>query len=78
MITNNNFRAGVRFVAAVLMLSAGANPLFAVSGDSYESGYGETGRIKEGKVSTRGGRYLTVWRRAADGEWKIIRNIVLP
>ncbi|HJQ34785.1 MAG TPA: SgcJ/EcaC family oxidoreductase [Pyrinomonadaceae bacterium] len=154
----NNFRAGVRLVVAVLLLSAGANPLFAGSGDAklaravrkanadwvtavktgdaatiaapyaddavfiladgtcirgragiekmyregferggvaasaridsrklvvdgdlaYESGYGETGRIKEGKVLTRGGRYLTVWQRAADGDWKIIRNIVLP
>lgn len=47
-------------------------------GLAYESGYGEIGRIKEGKVSTSGGRYLTVWQRAPDGEWKIIRNIVLP
>lgn len=23
-------------------------------------------------------RYLTVWRRQADGSWKIFRNIVLP
>ncbi|HYJ46195.1 MAG TPA: SgcJ/EcaC family oxidoreductase [Pyrinomonadaceae bacterium] len=50
-----------------------------VDGDlAYESGYGEIGRSKEGKVSTSGGRYLTVWQRTADGEWKIIRNIVLP
>lgn len=45
---------------------------------AYESGYGEIGRIKDGKVATSGGRYLTVWQRAANGEWKIIRNIVLP
>ena len=50
-----------------------------VDGDlAYESGYGEVGRIKEGKVATSGGRYLTVWQRRGDGEWKIIRNIVLP
>ena len=50
-----------------------------VDGDlAYESGYGEVGRITEGKESKSGGRYLTVWQRADDGEWKIIRNIVLP
>jgi uncharacterized protein (TIGR02246 family) len=50
-----------------------------VDGDlAYESGYGEVGRMKEGKLSSSGGRYLTVWQRRADGEWKIIRNIVLP
>jgi len=50
-----------------------------IDGDlAYESGYGEIGRIKEGKVSTSGGRYLTVWQRTAGGEWKIIRNVVLP
>ncbi len=50
-----------------------------IDGDlAYESGYGEVGTTKTGKLSTRGGRYLTVWQRQADGEWKIIRNIVLP
>src|ERR1044071_4603662 len=158
VMLTNNFRSGVRFVVAVVLLSAGASPLFAGSGDpklaravrkanaewvtavktgdaatiaapyaddavfiladgtcirgraeiekmyragferagvaasaridsrklvvdgdlAYESGYGEIGLIKEGKVSTSGGRYLTVWQRAADGEWEIIRNIVLP
>lgn len=48
-----------------------------VDGDlAYESGYGEIRRVSEGKVSTTGGRYLTVWRRTTDGEWQIIRNIV--
>jgi uncharacterized protein (TIGR02246 family) len=50
-----------------------------VDGDlAYESGYGEVRRMTEGKLSSSGGRYLTVWQRMADGEWKIIRNIVLP
>ena len=50
-----------------------------VDGDlAYESGYGEVGRVKEGKLSSSRGRYLTVWQRRADGEWKIIRNIALP
>ncbi|HKP47441.1 MAG TPA: SgcJ/EcaC family oxidoreductase [Pyrinomonadaceae bacterium] len=48
-----------------------------VDGDlAYESGYGEVGTTKAGKLSTRGGRYLTVWQRQAGGDWKIIRNIV--
>lgn len=48
-----------------------------VDGDlAYESGYGEIGRISEGKASTTGGRYLTVWQRTTEGEWQIIRNIV--
>ena len=50
-----------------------------IDGDlAYESGYGEIGTLKEGKVSISGGRFLTVWQRQADGEWKILRNIVLP
>ncbi len=48
-----------------------------VDGDlAYESGYGEIRRTSEGKVSTTGGRYLTVWQRTVGGEWQIIRNIV--
>jgi uncharacterized protein (TIGR02246 family) len=50
-----------------------------VDGDlAYESGYGQIGRTKSGKAVTSGGRYLTVWQRASDGAWTIIRNIVLP
>lgn len=50
-----------------------------VDGDlAYESGYGEIGRTKSGTAVTSGGRYLTVWQRASDGAWTIIRNIVLP
>jgi len=50
-----------------------------VDGDlAYESGYGEIGLLKDGKLSTNGGRFLTVWQRQADGDWKILRNIVLP
>jgi uncharacterized protein (TIGR02246 family) len=50
-----------------------------VDGDvAYESGYGEIGRTKSGKTVTSGGRYLTVWQRASEGAWTIIRNIVLP
>jgi uncharacterized protein (TIGR02246 family) len=50
-----------------------------VDGDlAYESGYAEIGVTREGKEIVRGGRYLTVWQRQADGEWKILRNVVLP
>ena len=43
----------------------------------YESGSAEITVIKEGKAITRTSRYLTVWQRGTDGEWKIVRNIVL-
>ena len=45
---------------------------------AYESGDGEIGLLKDGKVSTYRGRFLTVWQRQANGDWKILRNIVLP
>jgi uncharacterized protein (TIGR02246 family) len=44
---------------------------------AYESGNAEVSVMKEGKPVTRTSRYLTIWQRAADGEWKIVRNIVL-
>jgi len=50
-----------------------------VDGDlAYESGYGEIGFVKDGKLSINGGRFLTVWQRQANGDWKILRNVVLP
>ena len=45
---------------------------------AYESGYGEIGLLKDGKLSINGGRFLTVWQRQKNGDWKILRNIVLP
>lgn len=45
---------------------------------AYETGYGEVTYRKDGKPATSGGPYLTVWRKQADGEWKILRNVVLP
>lgn len=44
---------------------------------AYESGNAEITVMKEGKPLTRTSRYLTIWQRAPDGEWKIVRNIVL-
>ena len=50
-----------------------------VDGDlAYESGYGEIGLLKDGKLSVNGGRFVTVWQRQANGDWKILRNVVLP
>jgi len=50
-----------------------------VDGDlGYESGYGEIESLKDGKLSISGGRFLTVWQRQANGDWKILRNVVLP
>ena len=50
-----------------------------VDGDlAYESGWGEMTTVKDGKPATAGGAFLTVWKRQADGGWKILRNVVLP
>jgi len=43
---------------------------------AYESGSAEVTATKEAKPVTS--RYLTIWQRGADGEWKIVRNIALP
>ena len=49
-----------------------------VDGDlAYEMGNAEVSGMKEGKLVTRTSRYLTIWQRQPDGEWKIVRNIVL-
>jgi|SRR5215208_104748 len=45
---------------------------------AYESGNAEIESLREGKLSIDRGRFLTVWQSQADGEWKILRNVVLP
>ena len=45
---------------------------------AYEWGHGEVTYAKEGKPSTNGGPYLTVWKKQRDGNWKILRNVILP
>jgi uncharacterized protein (TIGR02246 family) len=45
---------------------------------AYETGYGEVTYTRDGKPMTGGGPYLTVWKKQADGEWKILRNVILP
>jgi ketosteroid isomerase-like protein len=43
----------------------------------YEWGTGTmVARAADGTEATRGGPYLTVWKRGADGSWRIIRNLV--
>ena len=42
---------------------------------AYESGYAEA-HFSNGAV--RKGRFSTVWKRQADGHWKIFRNLSLP
>ena len=43
---------------------------------AYESGDAEATVTREGKPTVVKSRYLTVWRRGENGEWKIIRNLV--
>jgi uncharacterized protein (TIGR02246 family) len=45
---------------------------------AYEWGYGEVTSLADGRPAKRGGPYLTVWARQPDGDWKILRNVVLP
>jgi uncharacterized protein (TIGR02246 family) len=44
---------------------------------AFELGYAEVGIKKDGTTRVNGGRYFTVWQRIS-GDWKIIRNLVLP
>ncbi|HEY2530010.1 MAG TPA: DUF4440 domain-containing protein [Xanthobacteraceae bacterium] len=44
----------------------------------YEWGVGTvTSRSASGTLDTRGGPYLTVWKRGENGRWEITRNVVL-
>jgi uncharacterized protein (TIGR02246 family) len=45
---------------------------------AYETGYGEVTYTKDGKPVTGGGPYLTVWKKQSDGDWRILRNVILP
>ena len=69
-----------RFARAGLAQSAKINSKkLVVDNDlAYESGDGEIGLLKDGKLSIYNGRFLTVWQRQMNGDWKILRNVVLP
>jgi|GEM_PF-955958 len=44
----------------------------------YEWGHSSlTWKTREGKVQSTAGHFLTVWRRASDAHWEIIRNLTL-
>lgn len=45
---------------------------------AYERGRGAFTRFVEGKRATDWARFLTIWQRQSNGDWKILRNIVLP
>lgn len=45
---------------------------------AYELGHGAITRREKGEKVTDWARFLTVWQRQPDGDWKIFRNIVLP
>ena len=45
---------------------------------AYERGRGATTRRVDGRTVTDRARFLTVWQRQPDGDWKILRNVVFP
>ena len=45
---------------------------------AYEWGRGSAMRLEKGERVTSWARFLTIWQRQADGDWKIFRNVVLP
>jgi uncharacterized protein (TIGR02246 family) len=68
-----------RFERTGLAVSTKIEPRHVtLDGDfAYEFGYGEVAIKKGGAMTVNGGRYLTVWQRHS-GEWRILRNVVLP
>ncbi len=69
-----------RFANGGLAVSAKLEPRSVdVDGDfAYETGSGEIETVRDGKTTVTRGRYLTVWKRQSDGDWKVFRNVVLP
>jgi ketosteroid isomerase-like protein len=54
----------------------GCGRLASAPGQVLEWGYGRaTARAADGTTKTSGGPYVTWWRKAADGAWRIERNV---
>ena len=52
--------------------------VLAAEGLVYEWGHGQlSARAQDGRAVTRQAGYLTVWKRVASGEWRILRNMSL-
>jgi uncharacterized protein (TIGR02246 family) len=47
-------------------------------GFAYERGRGALTRLEKARRVTDWARFLTIWQRQTDGDWKIFRNVVLP
>jgi ketosteroid isomerase-like protein len=45
---------------------------------AYERGRGAFTRVVDGKRREDWARFLTIWQRQPGGDWKVVRNIVLP
>ena len=45
---------------------------------AYERGRGAFTRVVDGKRVSDWARFLTIWQRQPNGDWKVLRNIVLP
>lgn len=71
--------AGRRLPAGVAVVDAGiesAGRVAADADDVYEWGSAWTlVRGPDGRTTRRGGRFVTVWHRQADGGWRIVRNL---
>ena len=78
MRTTHWFRDGFEKGGAASSTKIESKHLVRDGDIAYESGFAEVAVVRNGKSITRGSRYLTVWQAQPDGQWKILRNVVLP